>query len=118
MITLPANWCPPMWLTSVAVGLAVGGRCLLNCSSRIGPQIPQRLSRSMCPQMRTIGWEMGLLLNSEEIDLEVDFVMSPCLLELFRVSNDGGSVLSLAGMRNSRAKARTPVLVIGIPCTS
>lgn len=76
----------------------------------------------MCPQMRTIGWDTGLMLNSEEIGLEVVFlspsgVMSSCLLKLFRVSDDGGSVLSLAGTRNFRAKARTPVLVIGIPCT-
>lgn len=72
--------------------------------------------------MRTIGCETGLTLNSEEIDLEASFVtpsgvMTSVLFELFRVADDGGSVLSLAGRRNSRAKARTPVLVIGIPCT-
>lgn len=72
--------------------------------------------------MRTIGCETGLTLNREEIDLEANFVMpsgvmTSCLLELLRVADDGGSVLSLAGTRNSRAKARTPILVIGIPCT-
>lgn len=75
----------------------------------------------MCPQMRTIGWETELTLYSEDIELEASFVMlsgmSSCLLEIFWVSDDGVSVLSLPGTRNSRAKARTPVLLIGIPCT-